>query len=74
MLMDVDPDDVRPDLFTFNAAISSCQKGAEWQWALEMFDVMRQSKITPDTISFNALISSFGCWWMGGFCLGFKGQ
>lgn len=49
-----------PDLLTFNAAISSCEKGAQWQWAIQIFDMMClcQLRIAPDAISFNALISS----------------
>ena len=49
-----------PDLLTFNAAISSCEKGAQWQWAIQIFDMMClcQLRIAPDAISFNAVISS----------------
>ena len=51
---------VHPDLLTFNAAISSCEKGAQWQWAIQIFDMMClcQLRISPDAISFNAVISS----------------
>ena len=47
-----------PDIFTFNATISSCANGAHWQWAIQIFDIMCRSRTTPDTITFNAMISS----------------
>jgi pentatricopeptide repeat protein len=55
-----DPDVPRPDLISFNAAISACEKGGQWEKSLELLKHMKSpaSGITPDVITYNATISS----------------
>ena len=43
----------------FNAAISACEKGGQWQRALSLFDDMCKAGVSMDVISFNAAISAF---------------
>ena len=49
---------VQPDVITWNAAISACEKGAQWERALEMFEEMQRRGLQPDVITWNAVISS----------------
>merc|ERR1711904_202411 len=52
---------VTPDVISFNAAISACEKGGQWEQALALLDKMRKNGVTPpDVISFNAAISACG--------------
>jgi pentatricopeptide repeat protein len=39
-----------PELITYNAAISACEKGALWRRALELLDQMRARGLEPDVI------------------------
>ena len=50
----------------YNAAISACGKGRQWQRAVGLLDVMREKGIAPDLISFNSAIDACG---KGGRCL-----
>eukprot|EP00435_Cladocopium_sp_Y103_P067452 s369_g30.t1 len=47
-----------PSVFAWNAAITACEAGDEWERALLLFDSMPAAKITPDHISMNAAISA----------------
>ena len=47
-----------PDVITFSAAISACEKGGQWQRALALLDEMRAARVTPDVITFSAAISA----------------
>merc|ERR1712118_57970 len=49
---------VSPDVISFNAAISACEKGGQWERALSLLDEMRESGVSPNVISFNAAILS----------------
>ena len=49
-----------PDTALANAAISACDRGGQWQKALEYFDKMDQMKISRDAITYSATISSLG--------------
>lgn len=44
----------------YNAAISACGKGRQWQRAVGLLDVMREKGIAPDLISYNAAIDACG--------------
>ena len=45
--------------FTFNAAISACAKGGEWQKALDLVDELKQQRgLEPDVITYTAAISA----------------
>ena len=46
-----------PDVISFSAAISACEKSEQWEKALELLDEMQQRKLEPDVISFSAAIS-----------------
>ncbi|CAE7263383.1 unnamed protein product, partial [Symbiodinium sp. KB8] len=50
--------ELSPDVVSYSAAISSCEKGGSWPLALQLFDSMRQSELSPDVISYSAAISS----------------
>lgn len=49
-----------PDTALANAAISACDRGGQWQKALEYFDKMDQMRIPRDAITYSATISSLG--------------
>jgi len=49
---------VNPDTISYSAAISACEKGAEWQMALVWPAVMSSATIEPNTISINAAITA----------------
>jgi pentatricopeptide repeat protein len=49
---------VAPNVISFSAAISACEKGGQWQRALALLDEMRAKGVAPDVISFSAAISA----------------
>ncbi|CAE8637386.1 unnamed protein product [Polarella glacialis] len=49
---------VIPNQFSYNAAISACEKGGQWQLALGLLSSMPDMRVTPDKISYNAAISA----------------
>jgi pentatricopeptide repeat protein len=49
---------VAPNVISFNAAISACEKGGQWQRALSLLEEMRAAGVTPNVISFSAAISA----------------
>ena len=49
---------INPDVVSYSAVISACQKRGEWQQAISLFRAMPQARITPDVISYNAVIST----------------
>ncbi|CAK0874690.1 unnamed protein product, partial [Prorocentrum cordatum] len=42
---------------SYNAGISACEKGEQWQRALALLSEMREAKLEPDVISYNVGIS-----------------
>ncbi|CAK0794992.1 unnamed protein product [Prorocentrum cordatum] len=44
--------------FSYNAGISACEKGDQWQRALALLGEMREAKLEPDGISYSAGISA----------------
>ena len=48
---------VTPDVTSYNALISACEKGGEWQRALHLFQLCR-SELQPNLVSYNAMISA----------------
>ena len=47
-----------PNVITYNAVISACEKGRECQEALELFKDMQTRGLTPNVITYNAVISA----------------
>ena len=47
-----------PNVYTYSGAITACEKGRQWQRALELFEEMQQWSIWPDTITYGALVSA----------------
>ncbi|CAK0829746.1 unnamed protein product [Prorocentrum cordatum] len=45
-----------PDVICYNARISVCEKGEQWQRALSLFSEMWQARLEPDVISYSASI------------------
>ena len=50
-----------------STAISACEKGGQWQLALQLFNDMPMSELKPDVFTYNATLSSCAT---GLFCLG----
>eukprot|EP00913_Durusdinium_trenchii_P007401 g6960.t1 len=46
------------DAISYNATISSCAKGAQWQTALQLLDTMLSVEVWPDVISCTSAISA----------------
>merc|ERR1712070_390335 len=49
---------IAPDTITYNASISACEKGGQWQKALTLLQEMQDKKIAPNTITYSASISA----------------
>ena len=47
---------VKPNVITYNAAISACEKGRQWERALELLRDMEGKGVEPDVITYNAVI------------------
>ena len=63
----------RPDVFTYNAAISCCAKGGQWQLAWQLFDALPEASLQPDVVSCNASISACergGQWQLASYLFG----
>ena len=49
---------VQRDTITYNSAISACEKGEQWQQALELFERMRGECVQRNTCTYSAAISA----------------
>ncbi|CAK0825239.1 unnamed protein product [Prorocentrum cordatum] len=49
---------LEPDVISYSAGISACEKGEQWQRALALLSEMREMKLEPNIISYNAGISA----------------
>eukprot|EP00973_Karenia_brevis_P028526 3931391-Karenia_brevis.AAC.1 len=49
-----------PNLISFNAAMSACEKGGQCQRAAPSLNEMRMGSLSPNAISFSAAISACG--------------
>jgi len=43
---------------SYNAAISACENGSRWRFALGLLSVMQTTKVEPEVILYNAAISA----------------
>jgi len=50
--------DVQADVTTYNAAISACEKGLQWQKALELLEQMETQVYQPNVITYSAAINA----------------
>jgi pentatricopeptide repeat protein len=49
---------VKPDVITYNASISACEKGGQWEKALQLLEEMRAKGVEPDVSLYSASISA----------------
>ncbi|CAE8626802.1 unnamed protein product [Polarella glacialis] len=49
---------VVPNEITYSAAISACEKGGQWQQALNLLSLMPEARVVPNEITYNAAISA----------------
>merc|ERR1712224_840893 len=47
-----------PDVITYNALISTCEKGKQPEWALQALGAMQRQDIAPDVVMYKALIGA----------------
>ena len=50
--------EIIPDIVSYSAAISACEKGAEWLLLSEILKKLRQWCLQPDAISYSAAINA----------------
>ena len=58
LLKDMPKAEVQPNVISFNAAISVCEKAGRWQEAVTLLEAMPQAKVQPNVISYSAAISA----------------
>lgn len=51
-------DGLAPELKTYSAAMTACEKVGEWEGAIELLHEMQREGIRPDVISFNAAMAA----------------
>ena len=51
-------EELKPDLITFSALISTCEKLGDWKRAWEFMRAAARAGLEPDTIAYNSLISA----------------
>merc|ERR1712176_1285716 len=47
---------VTPNVISYSAAISACEKGLQWELALKLFGEMREAGVAPDCATLQALM------------------
>ena len=50
----------QPTAVTYGAAISACEKGLQWETALQLLKQMPEDNLQPNTIVYSAAISACG--------------
>merc|ERR1719188_174987 len=51
---------VLPDVVTYNAVISACEKSRQWEPALQVAEEMQRWAVAPDKVTYSTLISACG--------------
>ncbi|CAE8699896.1 unnamed protein product, partial [Polarella glacialis] len=51
---------VVPEAISYNAAISACEKGGQWQLSLLLLTELQVAKLAPTEVSYSAALSSCG--------------
>jgi len=51
---------LEPNTITYNAAISACGQGGQWERALPLLEGMKERGLEPDIITYSAAISACG--------------
>ena len=49
---------MKPEVISYSAAISECEKGAEWMLPVKLLNEMRRWNLTPEVISYSAAITA----------------
>ena len=47
-----------PNVITYSAMISACEKGHQLEPAMEIFAAMQQQGVVPNVVTYSALISA----------------
>ena len=47
------------DTIAYNAAISACEKGGQWQWALQLMEDIQAKGIPANTITYDTAIRAY---------------
>ena len=47
---------IKPSVISYNATISACEKGRQWQLGLQLFDAMPKANMVPDIISYSSTL------------------
>ena len=50
------------NVITYSAAISACEKGQQWQRALQLLEEMQAAGVWANAITYNAASSACGTW------------
>ena len=58
LLTAMQPHDLAPDVITYNAAISACEKGQQPHTAMSLLTGMQPQDLAPDVITYSAAISA----------------
>ena len=55
LLAEMQDQGLEPNVITYSAAISTCEKGSQWQQALELLAEMQAQGLEPDVITYSAI-------------------
>ena len=50
----MDVENVQKNEITYSSAISACEKGGNWRTALDLLKTMKDKRIMPTAIAYNA--------------------
>ena len=58
LLAEMQAQGLGPNVITYSATISACEKGSQWHEALELLAEMQAQGLEPNVITYNAAISA----------------